>query len=84
MAIDLYEGIMHHLNVLNVLNVSNNDGVQHLKDQIQPMANYCWGDWLVYETPKQKESGLHQIWYRIVPSFYNWRDIVQSYGMGQI
>ena len=27
MAIDLYEGIMHHLNVLNVLNVSNNDGV---------------------------------------------------------
>ena len=27
MAIDLYESIMHHLNVLNVLNVSNNDGV---------------------------------------------------------
>ena len=27
MAIDLYEGIVHHLNVLNVLNVSNNDGV---------------------------------------------------------
>ena len=32
MAIDLYEGsIMHHLNVLNVLNVSNNDGVWNLK-----------------------------------------------------
>ena len=28
MAIDLYEGIMHHLNVLNVLNVSNNDRVK--------------------------------------------------------
>ena len=27
MAIDFYEGIMHHLNVLNVLNVSNNDGL---------------------------------------------------------
>ena len=27
MAIDLYEGIMHHLNVLNVFNVSNKDGV---------------------------------------------------------
>ena len=26
MAIDLYEGIMYHLNALNVLNVSNNDG----------------------------------------------------------
>ena len=31
MAIDLYEGIMHHLNVLNVSNVSNSDGVQNLK-----------------------------------------------------
>ena len=31
MAIDLYEGIMHHLNVLNVLNVSNNDGMWNLK-----------------------------------------------------
>ena len=31
MAIDLYEGIMHHLNVLNVLNVSNNDGKWNLK-----------------------------------------------------
>ena len=31
MAIDLYEGIMHHLNALNVLNVSNNDGVWNLK-----------------------------------------------------
>ena len=30
-AIDLYEGIMHHLNVLNVLNVSNNDGKLNLK-----------------------------------------------------
>ena len=28
MAIDLYEGIMYHLNVLNV---SNNDGVWNLK-----------------------------------------------------
>ena len=27
MAIDLYKGIMHQLNVLNELNVSNNDGV---------------------------------------------------------
>ena len=36
MAIDLYEGIMHHLNVLNVLNVSNNDGVQHLKEHVNP------------------------------------------------
>ena len=26
MDIDLYEGIMHHMNVLNALNVSNNDG----------------------------------------------------------
>ena len=25
MAIDLFNGIMHHLNILNVLNVSNND-----------------------------------------------------------
>ena len=31
MAIDLYEGIMHHLNVLNVLNVSNNVGKWNLK-----------------------------------------------------
>ena len=31
MAIDLYEGIMHHLNVLNVSNVSNNDGKWNLK-----------------------------------------------------
>ena len=31
MDIDLYEGIMHHLNVLNVLNVSNNDGKWNLK-----------------------------------------------------
>ena len=31
MAIDLYEGIMHRLNVLNVLNVSNNDGKWNLK-----------------------------------------------------
>ena len=31
MAIDSYEVIMHHLNVLNVLNVSNNDGVWNLK-----------------------------------------------------
>ena len=31
MAIDLYEGIMQHLNVLNVLNVSNNDGMWNLK-----------------------------------------------------
>ena len=26
-AVDLCEGIMHHMNVMNVLNVSNNDGV---------------------------------------------------------
>ena len=31
MAIDSYEGIMHHLTVLNVLNVSNNDGKWNLK-----------------------------------------------------
>ena len=31
MAIDLYEGIMHHLNALNVSNVSNNDGKWNLK-----------------------------------------------------
>ena len=31
MVIDLYEGIMHHLNVLNVLNVANYDGVWNLK-----------------------------------------------------
>ena len=31
MAIDLYEGIVHHMNVLNVLNVSNNDGMWNLK-----------------------------------------------------
>ena len=31
MAIDLYEGIMHHLNVLNVSNVSNVDGKRNLK-----------------------------------------------------
>ena len=31
MAIDLYEGTMHHLNVLNVLNVLNNDGMWNLK-----------------------------------------------------
>ena len=31
MAIDLCESIMHQLNVLNVLNVSNNDGVWNLK-----------------------------------------------------
>ena len=31
MAIDLYEGIMHHLNELNVSNVSNNDGKWDLK-----------------------------------------------------
>ena len=31
MAIDLYESIMHHMNVLNVLNVSNNDGMWNLK-----------------------------------------------------
>ena len=30
-AIDLYEGMMHHLNVLNVSNVSNNDGKLNLK-----------------------------------------------------
>ena len=28
MAIDLYEGIIHHLNVLNVLSVSNNDSIK--------------------------------------------------------
>ena len=31
MAIDLYEGIMYHLNALNVLNMSNNDGMWNLK-----------------------------------------------------
>ena len=31
MAIDLYAGIMYHLNVLNVLNVSNNDWKWNLK-----------------------------------------------------
>ena len=31
MAIDLFEGIMHHLNVLNVSNVSNNDRKWNLK-----------------------------------------------------
>ena len=31
MIIDLYDVIMHHLNVLNVLNVSNNDGKWNLK-----------------------------------------------------
>ena len=31
MAIDWYEGIMHRLNVLDVLNVSNNDGKWNLK-----------------------------------------------------
>ena len=30
MAVDLYEGIMHHLNVLTVLNVSNNNEVWNL------------------------------------------------------
>ena len=30
MAIVLYEGIMHNLNVLNALNVSNNDGKWNL------------------------------------------------------
>ena len=36
MVIDLYEGIMHRLNVLNVLNVSNNDGVWNLKVHVNP------------------------------------------------
>ena len=31
MAIDLYGGIMHRLDLLNVLNVSNNDGKWNLK-----------------------------------------------------
>ena len=30
MATDLYGGIMHNLNVLNVLDVSNNDGKWNL------------------------------------------------------
>ena len=40
MAIDLYEGIMHHLNVLNVLNVSNKDGKWNLKVKI--LVSYAW------------------------------------------
>ena len=36
MAIDLYEAIMHHLNVMNVLDVSNNDGVCNLKVHVNP------------------------------------------------
>ena len=31
MAFDLYASIMYHLNVLNVLNVSNNDWKWNLK-----------------------------------------------------
>ena len=36
MAIDSYEGIVHHWNVLNVLNVSYNDGVYNLKVHVNP------------------------------------------------
>ena len=36
MAIDLYEGIMHHLNLLNVSNVSNNDGVSVKSQSVNP------------------------------------------------
>ena len=50
---------------------------KRLKYQIQPMAKYCWGDWFVLDTPKQKESGIYQIWYRIVLS-YSWRDICKA------
>ena len=31
MAVVLLEGIMHHFNAMNVLNVSNNDGKLNLK-----------------------------------------------------
>ena len=40
MAIDLYGGIMRHLNELNVLNMSDNDGKWNLEVKI--LVVYAW------------------------------------------